>query len=220
MTSSGEIPVSTNKSSPSSICPISLHSISAVPRNNLAVVYQSNPVNSRNYDEGCGHRCELSCLVSYLHDNRGSAVCPSCRSIVTAVCDVESDIFLRRRRHFVFDCANKDDAADEKSDDSAKGGTNEFLHSEKVGNDHDHAEENYENSTEDGRIITFRYGPISYFLWVSSKIGRASKGYAMERIGYVLNMNFQTGLKVRFMSCKLLFQIFVNDLKIFPNLCR
>mmetsp|Transcript_13174 Transcript_13174/g.27683 ORF Transcript_13174/g.27683 Transcript_13174/m.27683 type:complete len:245 (+) Transcript_13174:174-908(+) len=186
MASSSETPVSVKESSTSPICPFSYHPLSAIPRDNLAIIYQCNPTNNRNYEGGCGHRCNLSRLVSYLHDNGGSAVCPSCRSRVLAVCDLEADDFLRRRRHFARDC-------DGNTADLTDGGSNEFLDSVKIGRDS--VEENSENENRDGRIITFRYGSISYFLWVSSNLKGVGRGCAMERIGCVLNMDDQTGLK-------------------------
>mmetsp|Transcript_25286 Transcript_25286/g.53331 ORF Transcript_25286/g.53331 Transcript_25286/m.53331 type:complete len:213 (-) Transcript_25286:369-1007(-) len=191
MASSSETPVSVKESSTSPICPFSYHPLSAIPRDNLAIIYQCNPTNNRNYEGGCGHRCNLSRLVSYLHDNGGSAVCPSCRSRVLAVCDLEADDFLRRRRHFARDC-------DGNTADLTDGGSNEFLDSVKIGRDS--VEENSENENRDGRIITFRYGSISYFLWVSSNLKGVGRGCAMERIGCVLNMDDQTGLKVRFVG--------------------
>lgn len=191
MASSSGTPVSTKESSTLPICPFSLHPLSSIPLDNLAVIYQSNPTNNRNYEGGCGHRCNLSRLVSYLHDNGGSAVCPSCRSRVLAVCDMKSHDFLRKRRHFGCDC-------DGKTVHSTAGGSSEFLESMKLGRDR--VEENSENENRDGRIIAFRYGPISYFLWVSSDLKEVDRGCAMERMGCVLNMDSRTGLKVRFIG--------------------
>ncbi len=171
--------VVTSKST-SIICPFTLKSIAEIKQENLAVIYEKNPLlmNDPSSDDGstealgveCGHSCTLANLASYLHDNGGGAkLCPVCQlSPASVICDFRSSNFLTRP--------------------SAQNGTN--------GSD-----------GNGGRIISFRYGTITYFLWVQSPPRLSSSSYekifrgrhlnALDRICSVLGMDVESGLKVR-----------------------
>lgn len=176
-------------STSTSICPFTLKSIDEIERENLAVIYQNNPLLSSSNAGGdgdvagnemdripCGHSCTLSHLISYLHDTVGSnKSCPACQSSpASVVCDANSSKYLLRQRAGS-QCNEKNEAGTPDSDG--------------------------------GRIISFRYGPTSYFLWVHStppsptssyysKLFSSAKGNALDRIGSVLGMDVKTGLKL------------------------
>lgn len=162
-----------------SICPFTL---AATKREDAGVVYEtilpssskSGPTNGgENASDqafGCGHSCTLTHLVQYLHDGGSSKSCPVCRtSRVCVVCDADSSAFLVQLN-----------TTSEQNGNSNVGG---------------------------GRIVSFRYGPISYFLWVrssqqaspsSSRLNFFSnrEENALDRIGSVLGMDVEKGLKV------------------------
>ncbi|KAL7481450.1 hypothetical protein ACHAW6_007132 [Cyclotella cf. meneghiniana] len=195
--------------SPSStICPFTLRPIADLPHDNTAIVYRSVPSSSQRGrdraedgtqpdDDACGHSCTLSELVPYLHDGRGgtaaarrSPVCPVCLACpVGVVCDAEASSFLTRRRLAAVTTTK------EGSDATA----------------HDRVSDENDTKTKEGRIVSFRYGAISYHLWVEStsssqsslssnpeldRLAGGTKRNALERIGSVMGMDVHNGLKV------------------------
>ncbi|KAL9188590.1 hypothetical protein ACHAXT_006968 [Thalassiosira profunda] len=153
------------------LCPFTLKPLASIKREELAVVYASNPLLSDGSPvdgaptatvASCGHACSLMSLVSYLHDGGGAKLCPVCqKSPVAVVCDAQSSAFLMQQK--------------------AGGGA------------------------DASRIVSFRYGTTSYFLWVPSplpdstynKLFSQRATNALERIGHVLGMDAANGLKVR-----------------------
>lgn len=185
-----EIMAATATSKSTSLCPFTLKFIAEIKQEDLAVIYKTNPLLTNDPSPvetdgsaeearaafDCGHACTLANLVSYLHDGGGNAkMCPACQlSPASVVCDSPSSDYLTR-----------------PSSSSAQNDTN--------GSNGDGG---------GGRIISFRYGTVFYFLWVQSpppslssssyeKIFRIRNGNALHRIGSVLGMDVESGLKVR-----------------------
>ena len=205
------------------ICPFTLEAISAIAQEDRAVIYQCNNPAGPEQKVGCGHSCNLLNLVSYLHDSGGAAasiasksisnvsssfnsssrahLCPVClASPVGVVCDELSSSFLMRRRDFI---AEKSNSSIDK------------MNIDKQNKTADDENNDGKKKSEEGRIASFRYGSIFYFLWIESSscseksktssyssfsVSKSSikKSNALERIGTVLGMDVVTGLKVRF----------------------
>eukprot|EP00804_Cyclotella_cryptica_P013551 CCRYP_012911-RA/>CCRYP_012911-RA protein AED:0.05 eAED:0.05 QI:208/1/1/1/1/1/2/1186/324 len=197
----------TQASTSSSICPFTLTPIGDLPRDNVAVVYRSLPSSSHRRqdqedsdteqpnDNECGHMCTLSELVPYLHDvGRASTascrtpMCPVCLACpIGVVCDVDASSILMQQQHAART------AEDEGSNSAAA----------RVSGAND-------TKTKEGRIISFRYGTISYHLWVEStsslqslsskhvfdRLAGGIKCNALTRIGTVMRMNVHNGLKI------------------------
>lgn len=159
------------------ICPFTLRAIDTIQREDVAVVYESNPLLAGNSEAEetcnipCGHSCTLSNLVSYLHDTGGAKLCAVCQSAsATFICDSMSSMAISRRIN----------AQNNTHGSEGDGGG--------------------------GRIVSFRYGTIVYALWVKSpqqisssytSIFRDRKGEnALDRIAHVLGMDVKSGLKV------------------------
>lgn len=166
--------------STSNICPFTFKTIGAIQPEDLAVVYESNPLLADNAEPTgtlniqCGHSCNLSNLVSYLHDTGGTKLCPVCQSSSASfICDSTSSISIARRTNAQHNTHGSVDS------DGDGGG---------------------------GRIVSFRYGTIVYFLWVKSPQQLSSSytsifrdrngGNALDRIAHVLGMDVKSGLKV------------------------
>lgn len=162
-----------------SLCPFSFQAIDTIDPEDVAVVYESNPlleVEETNRLK-CGHSCTLSNLVSYLHDIPGGAklLCPVCQSSSASfICDKASSSYISRRtssQHVM-------DGSDSSTDDGNSG----------------------------GRIVSFRYGTNVYFLWVASPRQLSSSyatlfrgrngGNALKRIAQVLKVDIKDGMKV------------------------
>lgn len=178
------------KSSACSICPFTLKSLASTKRDDVAVIYRTNPLltstlapSAVSDDDGgaeaagnppCGHSCTLSHLVPYLHDSGGgSKSCPVChKSPASVVCDSYASAFLATKRHRP----------------NQGGGIGESG-----------------NGDGRGRIVSFRYGTTFYFLWVHSspppssysKLFSHRNDNALDRIGSVMSMDVKNGLKVR-----------------------
>jgi hypothetical protein len=111
----------------------------------------------------CG-RCTLSKLIPYLHEGISSRECPVCQaSNVTTVYDVDSSLMHRQQQSYV-------QAVDTK-------GTESDL-------------VNLSHECPEGRIVSFKYGTISYHLWVEHD------SIALQRIASVMGMDVSNGLKV------------------------
>lgn len=147
------------------LCPFTLKNLSDVKEDDLAVVYETNPLlSSSSSSDGavaveCGHKCTLSRLVSYLQDSKACPVCQEAN--VSVVCDAQSSAQLLKQK---------------------------------------------ESKDCEGRIISFRYGTTSYFLWVPSSPTMQASSYsslfskgeinALTRISSVFGVDVEKGLKV------------------------
>jgi hypothetical protein len=165
-----------------SICPFTFKSIGTLHSEDVAIIYESNPLLAAAAVDApkihCGHSCTLSNLVSYLHDTPypGTKLCPVCQSSSAYfICDFMSSTAVSRR-------------ASEHAQQITHGSV---------------------GSVDDaGRIVSFRYGTIVYFLWVKNATQSVSsssytsffrtrvRGNALDRIAHVLDMDVRYGLKV------------------------
>jgi hypothetical protein len=160
----------------SSICPFTFKSIGTLHSEDVAIIYESNPLLAAAAVDApkiqCGHSCTLSNLVSYLHDTSGTKLCPVCQSSSAYfICDFMSSTAISRR---------------------ASENALQITHS----------------VDDEGRILSFRYGTIVYFLWVENSTQSVSsssytsffrtrvRGNALDRIANVLDMDVRNGLKV------------------------
>mmetsp|Transcript_33412 Transcript_33412/g.80808 ORF Transcript_33412/g.80808 Transcript_33412/m.80808 type:complete len:276 (-) Transcript_33412:114-941(-) len=158
------------------ICPFTLKSLATIKRENVAVIYERNPLvtNDPSDEAGqrvqCGHSCTLSCLVPYLHDIGGSKSCPVCQaSPAVVICDYHSSAYL------VNDTTNTSDG---DTSDKNEGRIISFRY---------------------GTNFYFLRVPASTSLSSSSytsKLSRHRNGNALNRIGSVLGMDVRSGLKV------------------------
>jgi hypothetical protein len=146
------------------ICPFTYKSIVEIKQEDLAVIYETNPLLlTRNDDSSMNESsrnnvCTLVNLVSYLHDdNHGGTklLCPISQSPISVVCDLRSSNLLTQ-----LGVRNMDINLDENG----------------------------------GRIVSFRYGTISYCLSTQHNFN------ALDRIGHVLQMDVKSGMKVRGMN--------------------
>jgi hypothetical protein len=148
------------------ICPFTYKSIVEIKQDDLAVIYETNPLLlTRNNDSSMNESsrnnvCTLVYLVSYLHDdnNRGTKLCPVSQSPISVVCDLRSSNLLTQ-----LGVRNNMDSSN-NLDESG------------------------------GRIVSFRYGTISYCLSTQPNFN------ALDRIGNVLQMDVKSGMKVRGMN--------------------
>ena len=129
-------------------------------------------IQHSNYSESCGGVCTLSELIPYLNDSTSTthAKCPVCQtSKITAVYDVEAASFLKGRG---FPVSNDNSDTELVMEDTAQ---------------------------KDGRLVSFRYGTISYHLWVNSNHSLKSdlNDNALRRITNVMMMDINRGPKVR-----------------------
>ena len=170
----------------SSICPFTFKSIGTLHSEDVAIIYESNPLLAAAAVDApkiqCGHSCTLSNLVSYLHDTSGTKLCPVCQSSSASfICDFISSTAISRR-----------------ASENAQQITHGLVGSGSV--------------DDTGRIISFRYGTIVYFLWVKNSTQSSSsssssssytsffrtrvRGNALDRIANVLDLDVRNGLKV------------------------
>ena len=163
-----------------SICPFTFKSIDTIYPEELAIIYESNPLQVGHLETArkiqCGHSCTLSNLISYLHDTGGTKLCPVCQSSPASfICDfMSSSTLLRQTNNAQHDILHGSDGTD--GDDNG------------------------------GRIVSFRYGTNDYFLWVKSPPHSSSpdtsifcnrtRENALDRIAKVLRVDVKNGMKV------------------------
>ncbi len=162
-----------------SICPFTFKAIDTIHPEDLAVVYESNPLLVGHLETArkiqCGHSSTLSNLVSYLHDAGGTKLCPVCQSSPASfICDDISSSTLSRQK-------------------------NNAQHIR-------HGSDGTEGDDSGGRIVSFRYGTHVYFLWVTSPPHLSSsytsifrdrtRENALDRIARVLRVDVKNGMKV------------------------
>ena len=144
------------------ICPFTLKSLAASKAEDVAVIYERNPLIANIDSFSCVHSCTLSYLVPYLHNSGGAKKCPVCQSSpANVICDAKSSTYLEKLK------------------------TQHYTTTEMVN----------DAPTEEGRIVSFRYGTTVYFLWVSS-LSSGREANALNRIGSVLGMDVNKGMKV------------------------
>ena len=166
--------------SSTSICPFTLKSIADIKQENLAVICDANPLlrSDPSPDETdksaetqiveCGHLCTIANLVSYLHDEGGTKLCPVCQlSLVSAICDFPSLNFLTQPspQNLARNCPDSDEG---RIIFFRYGTTMYFLQSPP------------------------RLSPSTYKNMFSKR-----NGNALDRIGSVLGMDIKSGLTVR-----------------------
>ena len=145
------------------ICPFTLKSLATSKAEDVAIIYERNPLIANVDSFSCGHSCTLSHLVPYLHNSGGSKTCPVCQSSpANVICDAKSSTYLEKQK-------TQNNAATEMLNDAP--------------------------TDNEGRIVTFRYGTTVYFLWVSS-LSSGRKANTLDRIGLVLGMDVNNGMKV------------------------
>ena len=145
------------------ICPFTLKSLATSKAEDVAIIYERNPLIANVDSFSWGHSCTLSHLVPYLHNSGGSTTCPVCQSSpANVICDAKSSTYLEKEK-------TQNNAATEMVNDAP--------------------------TDNEGRIVTFRYGTTVYFLWVSS-LSSGRKANTLDRIGLVLGMDVNNGMKV------------------------
>jgi len=162
--------------STSGICPFTLKSLASTELDDVAVIYASNPLSKANNDDGALTQEEVQC-------GHSCTLSPSLISYLhdtsgTKKCPVCQD----SPANVVFDSISS-----------------AFLISQTI--NQDGASNNNKNK---GRIISFRYGNISYYLWVHSTESIQSSSYyskrafsgrkrtnALHRIGDVLGIELK-----------------------------
>lgn len=160
----------------SSICPFTFKSIGTLHSEDVAIIYESNPLLAAAAVDApkiqCGHSCTLSNLVSYLHDTSGTKLCPVCQSSSAYfICDFMSSTAISRR---------------------ASENAQQITHSVD--------DEGRILSFRYGAFVYFLWVKNSTQLVSSSSytsfFRTRVRGNALDRIAYVLDMDDRNGLKV------------------------